>query len=324
MSYIRAKKGQVSSWFHLYIREIQSRSRLTANEEQELAVAIAFGDKDALARMIQPNLLLVLRIAEGFVGRGLAFEDLVGEGNLGLIQAAKAFQPGFGARFSAYAAYGIRQSIRHALINTTSIIRLPAYMITQLTKLRRAERALSLERGNAPSFDEVAAFLGLSESKKKLIARAFQAIRVKLEDNFTLEQVRQSADDMWNSEAERATSIEVDDDQQFLMQHMQRLDERECTILELRYGLAGGVPMSLNEIGRRLGITGEWVRKIQSGALRKLSYDAIESGQSLWDIVSDEGHHRGCLEFFAEPTERRVSRFSEAGGKPYRQAPSSP
>jgi RNA polymerase primary sigma factor len=271
MSYNRAKKGQVSSWFHLYMREIQSRSRLTANEEQDLAVAIAFGDKDALARMIQPNLLLVLRIAGDFVGRGLAFDDLVGEGNLGLIQAAKDFQPGFGARFSTYAAYRIKQSIRHALINKTSIIRLPAYMITQLTKLRRAERALSLERGNAPSFDEVAAFLGLSESRKKLIARAFQAHRVKLEDSFTLEQVRQSVDDMWNSEEGRETSIEVDDDQHVLKQRMQRLDERERTILELRYGLAGGVPMSLNEIGRRLGITGEWVRKIQSGALRKLN-----------------------------------------------------
>ena len=152
-----------------------------------------------------------------------------------------------------------------------------------------------------PSFDEVAAFLGLSESRKKLIARAFQALRVELEDSFTLEQVRQSADDMWNSEGERETSIEVDDDQHVLMQRMQRLDERECTILELRYGLAGGVPMSLNEIGRRLGITGEWVRKIQSRRAAQAQQRGSRTGPKPpgdWlecDQPGTRGNRLGCV-----------------------------
>ncbi len=113
---------------------------LTAAEECPLAEAIARGDKDARSRMIQANLRLVVKIARDYVGRGMILEDLIGEGNLGLIRAAEEFQPRFGTRFSTYAAYWIKQSIRHALINTTSTIRLPAHMVGLLTKWRRSER----------------------------------------------------------------------------------------------------------------------------------------------------------------------------------------
>ena len=143
-----------------------ARAGLSTQEEHELAARIANGDREARNRLVQANLGLVGTIAREFLGRGLAFEDLVAEGNLGLIRAAEEFDPRFGTRFSTYAAYWIRQAIRHALINTTSTIRLPAHMVGLLTKWRRAERALSREAGRAASFDEIASSLQLSESQK--------------------------------------------------------------------------------------------------------------------------------------------------------------
>ena len=145
---------------------------LTAAEECELAEAIARGDRDARTRMIEANLRLVVKIARDYVGRGIALDDLIGEGNLGLIRAAEEFDPRFGTRFSTYASYWIKQAIRHALINTTSTIRLPAHMVGLLTKWRRAERSLCRELRRTPTFEEIAASLGLSETQKTLVAQA--------------------------------------------------------------------------------------------------------------------------------------------------------
>ena len=125
--------------------------RLSHKEECRLAELIAKGNLDARNEMVQANLPLVVRIARDFAGRGLPLDDLIGEGNLGLIRAAEDFQPRFGTRFSTYASYWIKQSIRHALINTTSTIRLPAHMVGWLTKWRRAERALSAPLARFPA-----------------------------------------------------------------------------------------------------------------------------------------------------------------------------
>src|SRR6185312_16527114 len=110
-----------------------------------LAEAIARGDRDARTRMIRANLRLVVKIARDYVGRGLVLDDLIGEGNLGLIRAAEEYNPSFGTRFSTYASYWIKQAIRHALTNTTATIRLPAHMVGLLSKWRKAERALTRE-----------------------------------------------------------------------------------------------------------------------------------------------------------------------------------
>jgi RNA polymerase primary sigma factor len=295
MSCTRAKNGQVSSSFQLYMREIRDDSLLTAVEEKDLAIAIACGDKEALARMIQANLRLVITIARFYLGRGLAFDDLVGEGNLGLIRAAKDFQPRFGTRFSTYAAYWIKQSIRHALINTTATIRLPAYIIRQITKFRRAERALTQESGNVPNYDEVASVLGLTETQKRLMANAFQALRVNRENRGALEKACRSVDYMWNLGEERQVPVDVDDEHRVLMQRMQRLDERERTILELRYGLVGDVTLTLMEVGRRLGISREWVRRIERQAIRKLGIDAVDAGRRFrWSgsVLTSPAHPR--------------------------------
>jgi RNA polymerase primary sigma factor len=282
MSGIRAKNGGVANPLQIYFREIKEESLLTAAEECALAEAIARGDCDARTRMIQANLRLVVRIARDYIGRGMVFEDLIGEGNLGLIRAAEEFEPRFGTRFSTYASYWIKQAIRHALINTTATIRLPAHMVGLLTKWRRAERALSREHGSRPSSGEVSSFLGLSETQKSLVAKAHQARHIKLEGSLDAEAGRPSPEEPKDRYEAPDAVMEADDEWQTIVRRMERLDERERTILALRYGLEGELPLTLKEIGRRLGVTREWVRKIELRAVRKLDVERDGDGPPAW------------------------------------------
>src|SRR5258707_8440267 len=153
---------------HTYYQDINQISLLSAAEERDLADAIARGDRDARGRMIRANLRLVVKIARDYVGRGMVLDDLIGEGNVGLIRAAEEYDPRFGTRFSTYASYWIKQAIRHALTNTTATIRLPAHMVTLLSKWRKAERALYRELGQTPTFDQIAITLGLSDAQRIL------------------------------------------------------------------------------------------------------------------------------------------------------------
>ncbi len=148
------------------------RDGLSRDEESALAARIAAGDRGARNRLVQANLGLVVTIARRYVDGGLDLDDLVGEGNLGLIRAAEEFDPRFGARFSTYAVCWIRQAICRALMHTASTIRLPERMVGLLMKWRRADWTLGRELGKAPSFDEIASHLGLSEAKRSLVARA--------------------------------------------------------------------------------------------------------------------------------------------------------
>ena len=270
MTYPCAKDGGPSSSLNTYLREIRDDALLSAAEEQALADAIALGDGEARTRMIQANLRLVVKIAREYVGRGLVLEDLIGEGNLGLIRATEEFDPRFGTRFSTYASYWIKQAIRHALINTTATIRLPAHMVGLLTKWRRAERALARELEFPPSFDDVAISLGLSDTQKGLVEKARQARQLRLESSSGDEPGNWlPAESMMAHEAPDAL-LEADDERKNLMKRLARLDDRERAILALRFGLEGELPLTLKEVGKRLGVTREWVRKIELRAVRKL------------------------------------------------------
>jgi RNA polymerase primary sigma factor len=276
MSCTATKHGSVSDSLSLYLREIKDESLLSAEEECTLAEAISHGDDQARSRMIRANLRLVVKIARDYVGRGLVLEDLIGEGNLGLIRASEEFEPRFGTRFSTYASYWIKQAIRHALINTTSTIRLPAHMVGLLTRWRRAERAIYREQGRTPSFGEVAQVLGLSETQRSLVAKACQARQLKLQNRLAAGGSRwppdESSDDYQRPEA----VLEADEERRALWRRMERLDPRERAILALRYGLEGELPLTLKEIGRRMGVTREWVRKIELRAMRKLDEDRTD------------------------------------------------
>jgi RNA polymerase sigma factor (sigma-70 family) len=272
----RRTHAAVQSPLETYLREINETSLLTAKDEQELAVAIGQGDTQARDRMVRANLRLVVNIARGYTGKGLGLQDLIEEGNLGLLRAVEGFDPAMGTRFSTYASYWIKQAIRHALINTTSTIRLPAHMVGLLTKWRRAERVLCREAGRTPTVDEIASFLGLSEAQRVLVARAQQARQLKLESGIAGDLHPWSPEDSVDRRETPDSLLEADDERDLLLRRLDRLDARERAILALRYGLEGELPLTLKEIGRRLGVTREWVRKIELRAIRKLD-DRIAS-----------------------------------------------
>ena len=252
-----------------YLREIRDHDLLTAEQEVALAHAGRDGDAGALNRLVGSNLKLVVKVARDFEGRGLALEDLVGEGNLGLIRAAKEFDPSYGTRFSTYASHWIKQAIRHALITTTATIRLPAHMVGLLTKWRRAERAFLREFGQPATFDQLAVTLGLTDAKRQMVERALLACRLTpggASDEGQGDVLEEAADDREAPDC----PMEADDDRRLLLRRLGRLDDRERTILTLRFGLGGCAPMTLKQIGNRLGVTREWVRKIEVRAVRKL------------------------------------------------------
>ncbi|MGO9471458.1 MAG: RNA polymerase sigma factor RpoD/SigA [Isosphaeraceae bacterium] len=246
---------------------------LSREEEHLLAAMVAKGDRSARNRMVQANLPLVKKIARDFVGRGLELEDLVGEGNLGLMRAAEGFDPSFGARFATYASYWIKQSIRHALINTTAPIRLPAHMVALLTKWRRAERAFTRVHGRNPTFQEVASQLRISEGQSSLIANALRTRHIERGLSLDSKLQEWSLSDSIHRCASPQSVVEAHDAQEELMRRIERLDDRERAILRLRYWAEGG-GLTHKEIGRRLGLTREWVRVLEVRALRKLArYD---------------------------------------------------
>src|ERR1700716_1595174 len=157
----RKPSTAVQTPLETYLREINETALLTARDEQELAAGIAAGDVRARDRMVRANLRLVVNIARGYTGKGLSLQDLIEEGNLGLLRAVEGFDPSMGTRFSTYASYWIKQSIKRALVNTAKTIRIPAYMVELLAKWRRATSKLQDELGRAPTIDEIASALEL-------------------------------------------------------------------------------------------------------------------------------------------------------------------
>lgn len=259
-----------------YLGQLPDEALLTAAEERSLSEAIARGDEAARARMIQANLRLVVRIARDYQGRGLGLEDLVGEGNLGLIRAVKDYDPAFGTRFSTYAAYWIKQAIRHALMTTAATIRLPSHMVNLLNRWARAERGLRRDLGRDPSFDEVADALELTESHRDLVARALRSRRIVREGGADEGEAPWASEEAADPHGSVESAFEHREEQAGILGRLDRLDARERTVVSLRFGLGGDAPLTLKEVGRRLGITREWVRKIELRAVAKLEDPADE------------------------------------------------
>src|SRR5215813_9921046 len=170
----RKMTAAVQSPLETYLREINETALLNAAEERELATKIGQGDTRARDRMVRANLRLVVNIARGYSGKGLGLQDLIEEGNLGLLRAVEGFDPAMGTRFSTYASYWIKQSIKRALINTGKTIRIPAYMVELLSKWRRATARLTEELGRGPTPEEVARVLGLAKKKLPIIKKAIR------------------------------------------------------------------------------------------------------------------------------------------------------
>jgi RNA polymerase primary sigma factor len=267
----RLRNELVQSPLETYLREINETALLTADEEKELAYKIAVGDTEARDQMVRANLRLVVNIARGYTGKGLALQDLIEEGNLGLLRAVEGFDPTMNTRFSTYASYWIKQSIKRALVNTAKTIRIPAYMVELLSKWRRATNQLQDEYGRPPTHEEIAKFLGLPKKKLNIIKKAIRVYNSAPQTDQT--EAGWSIDEMLmdgRSKTPDTEMVETDDLKQVL-HLLDKMDPREATVLRMRFGLNDEEPKTLKEIGECLGLTRERVRQIESEALSKLS-----------------------------------------------------
>ena len=266
----RTSSSSLQSPLETYLREINETALLNAQEEKDLARAIAQGDVRARDRMVRANLRLVVNIARGYTGKGLGLQDLIEEGNLGLLRAVEGFDPDVGTRFSTYASYWIKQSIKRSLINSAKTIRIPAYMVELLSKWRRATVRLSDELRRNPTPEEVARLLGLPKRKLPIIKKAIQIYNStpqtdqsdsgwSLSEMVTDDRTRNPADTLLENDVLRHVKSMLGD-----------LGEREASVLKMRFGLENTEPHTLKEIGEQLGLTRERVRQIETEALKKL------------------------------------------------------
>ena len=265
-----------------YLREINDTPLLNSEEEQELAIAISQGDALARDKMVRANLRLVVNIARGYTSKGLSLQDLIEEGNLGLLRAVEGFDPDMGTRFSTYASYWIKQSIKRALINTAKTIRIPAYMVELLSKWRRASSRLTDDLKRTPTPEEIARMLALPRKKLPIIKKAIHIYSRTPQADQT--DAGRTLGEMIMDERAKdpETDILDNDNLRHVFEQMQERDERETTVLKMRFGLDEYEPKTLKEIGEALGLTRERVRQIETDALARLadSLDGIRRGVS--------------------------------------------
>jgi RNA polymerase primary sigma factor len=255
----------------IYLREINRVKLLTAAQEKELAIQVQGGSQEARSHLAQANLRLVVSIAKRYVNRGLSLLDLIEEGNVGLMRAVEKFDPAANCRFSTYATWWIKQSIRRALTNTVKTVRIPSYMIELMSRWQAATEMLLLKHGREPSPAEVAQHLQLNDE-------AVLAVRGALQTAARYTQSFAQDDDASDLSEAIVDPNSVDPGDRMLAANELRrmlalldtLEERQVKILRMRFGLGYDESMTLKQIGAELGLTRERVRQIQNEALARL------------------------------------------------------
>lgn len=256
----------------VYLKEIGRVPLLTTEEEQVLAMRIADNDAEAKKRLAEANLRLVVSIAKRYVGRGMAFLDLIQEGNLGLIKAVDKFDYTKGFKFSTYATWWIRQAITRAIADQARTIRIPVHMVETINKVKKTSTQLLHKNGHDPSAEEIAEELGMPADKVREILRLSQE-PVSLETPIGEEEDSHLGDFIPDDEAlspADAASISLLKEQ--LAEVLKTLTPRESKVLSLRFGLEDGHPRTLEEVGSEFGVTRERIRQIEAKALRKLRH----------------------------------------------------
>src|SRR5436190_553607 len=254
----------------LFLKDIGKVELLTAAQEVELAKRIERGEHEAKQEMVEANLRLVVSIAKRYRNQGLPFLDLIQEGTIGLVRAAEKFDHRKGFKFSTYATWWIRQAVARALADKARTIRMPVHIVERLQKMNRAERTLWTQLGREPSLDEIA------EEANLPIAQAYE-VKAAARASTSLDQPVGDGDDAVFGDFVAGEGplpdeeVEVSLRCQALAEALAALSDREQKVLILRYGLDDAEPKTLEEIGRRLGLTRERVRQIETEALKRLA-----------------------------------------------------
>jgi RNA polymerase primary sigma factor len=267
----------------LFLKGIGRVPLLTAQEEVELAKRIERGSFEAKQRMVESNLRLVVSIAKNYRNQGLPFLDLIQEGTLGLVRATEKYDYRKGFKFSTYATWWIRQAIARALADKARTIRIPVHIVEKLNRIGRAERKLLTGLGRQPTDDEIAEVTGLEPEEVESIRRSSQApisLEKPVGDEEQTEFGQLLADEHAESPYERAVDALTSE---ALRDALENLSYRERRVLELRYGLGGQQPCTLEEVGRAFNVTRERIRQIEHQSLRKLQ--SLQEAQQLRDDI---------------------------------------
>jgi len=253
-----------------YLEQISKFPILTEEEEKELGRKIQQGDKEALRRLVESNLRFVVNYAKKFRGMGLSLLDLIHEGNLGLIEAAKRFDPSRNVRFISYAVWWIRQAIFHALSQNARAFHLPQKLSDQIALMRRKEAELKAELGREPTREEIAAAMGITPEEVDDY-RMLDERGVSLSDR--LPDSDQEVEETIRDEVVPSVEYQIIKSaiEQQVREMLQELDEKEALVLRLRFGLDDNEPRTLQEIGDMLNLTRERIRQIELKAKRKLA-----------------------------------------------------
>ena len=257
----------------LYLREIGKIPLLTPEEEADLAKRIVKGDKKAKDKMVESNMRLVVSIAKRYGGRGLDFLDLIQEGNTGLLRAVEKFDPDKGFKFSTYATWWVRQAITRAIADQARTIRIPVHMVETINKVLRTSRKLTSELNREPTNEEIAKELDMEPEKIDYVMRIKQDIAsldasVGREGDDEDSVLGDFVEDEERDSPEESASNQILKEQ--LSEIISTLTDREQKIIRLRFGIGGGRPHTLEEVGAEFDVTRERIRQIEAKALSKL------------------------------------------------------
>lgn len=278
----RGEEG-ISDSLKMYFKDVRKYSLLTSEEEKELGMKIAQEDREARKKMIEANLRLVISIAKRYIHRGVPLNDLIEEGNIGLIQAVEHFQTTKGCKFSTYATFWIRQAIERAIMNQANIVRVPIHVNTDLSKLMRATRELTAVLNRRPDAQELSEKTGWSGRYIKRLSTVMKksySIEAPVTDNGEQSLLDVIEDDAAQQPIEFINHLARSEK---IEEWLNMLDEKKGIVIRQRFGLDEGEPRTLQRIGKTIGVSRERVRQIETEALDRLKEIAKKA-----DIVSVE------------------------------------